>query len=86
MVSKYRPRCPIITVTRSPSVCRQSHLYRGCYPLLYESNEHAGDWQEEVDARINLGMIEGKRMGYALRACLCKRQRCHSTDQPTVTV
>ena len=64
MVSKYRPRCPIITVTRSPSVGRQVHLYRGCYPIVYDNTKIFEDWQEEVDARIKLGIDEGKRMGY----------------------
>ena len=40
LLSKYRPQCPIIAVTRSPKVARQSHLYRGILPLVY-----TGKWQ-----------------------------------------
>lgn len=34
-VAKYRPRVPIITITRDPQTARQVHLYRGCYPFVY---------------------------------------------------
>lgn len=36
IVAKYRPRCPIIAVTRFHQVARQAHLYRGILPLYYE--------------------------------------------------
>lgn len=36
LVSKYRPRCPIIAVTRNSQTARQAHLYRGILPLVYE--------------------------------------------------
>lgn len=35
LISKYRPRCPIISVTRYGQVARQCHLYRGILPLVY---------------------------------------------------
>lgn len=36
LVSKYRPRCPIIAVTRFAQTARQAHLYRGLVPLIYK--------------------------------------------------
>lgn len=36
LISKYRPRCPIITVTRFEQTARQCHLFRGILPLVYE--------------------------------------------------
>lgn len=36
LISKYRPRCPIIAVTRQAQTARQTHLYRGILPLHYE--------------------------------------------------
>ena len=54
MVSKYRPVCPIIMVTRNPAASRvcsstlskflankkqYSHLYRGVYPFLFPRNK-----------------------------------------------
>merc|ERR1719206_1706557 len=41
MVSKYKPHCPILSVTRFDRPARQMQLYRGCIPLLYEK-ERAG--------------------------------------------
>lgn len=35
LISKYKPKCPIIAVTRSPQTARQCHLYRGILPLSY---------------------------------------------------
>lgn len=35
LISKYRPRCPIIAVTRYSQTARQAHLYRGLVPLVY---------------------------------------------------
>lgn len=35
LLSKYRPECPIIVITRNPQTARQVHLYRGCFPFHY---------------------------------------------------
>ncbi|XP_072939865.1 uncharacterized protein [Epargyreus clarus] len=35
-VSKYKPRCPVIGVTRYPPIGRQMHLWRGIMPVIYE--------------------------------------------------
>ena len=64
-MSKYRPRCPIISVTRSDAVARQCHLYRGCFPLIFNAPHVEDDWQNDVDGRINWGMEEAKRHGCA---------------------
>ncbi|KAK9766014.1 Pyruvate kinase [Basidiobolus ranarum] len=63
LVSKYRPSCPIITVTRNGSVARQAHLHSGCYPFLYQQPAVEGsdpkEWQEDVDARIEFAIEQG---------------------------
>lgn len=35
LISKYKPKCPIIAVTRYSQTARQCHLYRGILPLVY---------------------------------------------------
>lgn len=64
LVSKYRPSCPILVVTRNEKTARGVHLYRGCYPFHYpmprpETNEK---WQEDVDNRIKYGLAEALKL------------------------
>lgn len=59
MLSRYRPRAPIIAVTRCGMAARQSHLWRGVYPVLY--TKAANDvWAEDVDLRVNFAMEVGE--------------------------
>jgi len=55
LVSKYRPRCPIVTVTRIEQTARQIHLYRGCYPFIYDQPKNE-DWEVDVENRIKWGI------------------------------
>lgn len=63
LVSKYRPRCPIIAVTRNAQTARQAHLYRAILPLLYEK-ERDSDWLKDVDDRVNFGIELGRNKGF----------------------
>ena len=36
LISKYRPKCPIIAITQNLQIARQCHLYRGIMPFVYE--------------------------------------------------
>ncbi|KAL0951335.1 hypothetical protein HGRIS_008040 [Hohenbuehelia grisea] len=58
LVSKYRPKVPIITVTRNQQTSRQIHLHRGCYPFWYPEPRGIQDhqWQTDVDNRIRFGL------------------------------
>ena len=51
MVTKYKPHCPILFVTRFDRHAREMQLYRNCIPLLYEK-ERAGSWMKDVDDRV----------------------------------
>ena len=60
LVSKYKPHCPILTVTRFEQVARQLQLYRGCIPLFYEKERPEGAWMDDVDARVQYAIDFGK--------------------------
>lgn len=63
LISKYRPRCPIIAVTRFAQTARQAHLYRAVLPLQYE-DAPLTDWLKDVDARVQFGLNFGKMRGF----------------------
>ncbi|XP_038223114.1 pyruvate kinase-like isoform X2 [Zerene cesonia] len=63
LLSKYRPRCPIIAVTRHAQTARQAHLYRGVLPLVYEEGV-ASDWLKDVDNRVQYGLQFGRKRGF----------------------
>lgn len=65
LVSKYRPPCPILVVTRNKYTTRTCHLNRGTYPFHYPL-PHIQDmsrWQEDVDNRIKFGLSEALKLG-----------------------
>jgi pyruvate kinase len=69
LISKYRPVCPIIMITRNASASRYCHLYRGVYPFFFPEAKpdfEKVNWQEDVDRRIKWGL--GKAMGLGILA------------------
>ena len=64
VVSKYKPHCPILTVTRFPQVARQLQIFRGCIPLFYEPGRLDGAWMDDVDARVQYAIDFGKKSNF----------------------
>ena len=65
MLAQYRPRCPILVVTRDAQTARQAHLFRGCYPVWYSKPKEAGiAFQNDVDARFEFAVEYFKRQGH----------------------
>ncbi|XP_042229419.1 pyruvate kinase-like isoform X3 [Homarus americanus] len=67
LVSQYKPRCPIMAVTRFPQVARQCHLYRGIIPIHYTEDEDAErleDWMDDVNARVDYAVGYGKERDF----------------------
>ncbi|CAN6613162.1 pyruvate kinase 2 [Trichomonascus vanleenenianus] len=65
LCAKYRPQCPVLMVTRNANTARFSHLYRGVFPFVYSEPKptSSGEWQEDVEKRLQWGMDQAKAMG-----------------------
>jgi len=63
VLSAYRPRCPIIVVTRFAQVARQAHLHRGLYPIYYP-NPRDECWEKDLDNRIQAAIRHGKEKNF----------------------
>ncbi|WVQ95306.1 pyruvate kinase [Kwoniella sp. CBS 9459] len=65
LLSKYRPSCPIICVTRNQQTARQLHLSRGVYPVWYPEPRGipSEKWQIDVDNRIRYGLRNALNLG-----------------------
>jgi len=65
VLAQFRPRCPIIVVTRNESTSRLCHLYHGCYPLLYPEPKNANKiWEEDVHERFEWALSICKDRGF----------------------
>uniref|UniRef100_A0A2R8ZZ43 Pyruvate kinase n=1 Tax=Pan paniscus TaxID=9597 RepID=A0A2R8ZZ43_PANPA len=60
---KYRPRAPIIAVTRNPQTASQAHLYRSIFPVLCKDPVQEAR-AEDVDCWVNLALNVGKARGF----------------------
>ncbi|XP_033725049.1 pyruvate kinase PKM-like isoform X1 [Pecten maximus] len=63
LISKYRPRCPILAITRQAQTARQCHLYRGVFPIHY-AEPVLSEWTADVDRRIYKGIDVSMRRGF----------------------
>merc|ERR1719249_142320 len=60
VVSKYRPLCPILAVTRYPQTARQCQIFRGITPHYY-TEDRAADWSTDIDNRVQFAVDFGKK-------------------------
>lgn len=59
LISKYRPQCPIFSITREAVSARQSTAYRNIVPIHYKA-ERIEPWSDDIEARVNLCIDVGK--------------------------
>ena len=55
LISKYRPRCPILVICRDPNVGASCNLHRGCIPYHYPKAKPE-DGSEDITARFIFAM------------------------------
>ncbi|MFE6799963.1 pyruvate kinase [Paenibacillus chitinolyticus] len=60
MVSKYRPKAPIVAVTRNPQVMRRLNLVWGVQPVLLHGDAQTTDelFEQAVDGSIREGYVD----------------------------
>ncbi|XP_061190876.1 pyruvate kinase PKM-like isoform X1 [Saccostrea echinata] len=63
LISAYRPRCPILAITRIEQTARQCHLFRGIFPIHYV-DPVMSEWTVDVDRRIYKGIQIGTDRGF----------------------
>nr|XP_034321073.1 pyruvate kinase PKM isoform X6 [Crassostrea gigas] len=63
LISAYRPRCPILAITRIEQTARQCHLFRGIFPIHYVDSVMS-EWTVDVDRRIYKGIQSGMDRGF----------------------
>ncbi|EUB60816.1 Pyruvate kinase isozymes R/L [Echinococcus granulosus] len=64
LISRHRPRCPIIAVTRHAVVARQLHLYRACHPIFYGDAPTTLSFRwSKVVAKLAIGEVDIPRDG-----------------------
>ena len=59
MISKFRPTCPIVACTMSPSVYRQLNLSWGVQPIMMEENKTTDElFEKAVDTAQSCGYVK----------------------------
>ncbi|XP_023022977.2 pyruvate kinase [Leptinotarsa decemlineata] len=63
ILARFRPRCPVIAVTRYGRIGRMLGIYKAMEPIIY-LRPFNQNWTKDVDDRIQLGVTYGKYVGY----------------------
>ncbi|CAG5102630.1 Oidioi.mRNA.OKI2018_I69.chr1.g391.t1.cds [Oikopleura dioica] len=62
-ISKYRPACPILAVSRFEQTARQCYLHRGVHPLLYTEPVQS-KWEDDIEARVQFAFKSALDRGF----------------------
>lgn len=63
LLSKWKPICPILAVTRSLSVARQLQLHHGVVPFYYPTEKGEESFAHDVNQRFYWVMEKAKQLG-----------------------
>ncbi|XP_048745613.2 pyruvate kinase-like [Ostrea edulis] len=63
LISKYRPNCVILAITRSKHTANNLQLHRGVFPVFYK-DDRDDVWVDDVDARLHCGMTIARQLEY----------------------
>ncbi|KAG5882613.1 hypothetical protein JTB14_004587 [Gonioctena quinquepunctata] len=63
ILARFRPRCPVIAITRYSRIARMLGMFKAVEALIY-TRPFNRDWVKDVDARLQLGVTYGKYIGY----------------------
>lgn len=61
-LSSFRPRCPILAVTRDEQVARQLRIYRGIIPVFYSGDSKTSPWEKDVENRLQFAIKFGEQL------------------------
>lgn len=61
-ISNFRPKCPIVAVSRDKRVIGQLNLSRGVFPLHYNKPMDE-NWENDIKERLDFAIIEAKKLG-----------------------
>ncbi|XP_033100589.1 pyruvate kinase PKM-like [Anneissia japonica] len=64
LISRYRPVAPVLTVCRDQKVLRQTHLWRGCFPVFYSKPEGDKNWQDDLEDHFTYAIQVAKKRGF----------------------
>lgn len=62
-ISKFRPSCPTIVVTKSDHTARVCCLYKTLYGLYY-NEDMLKEWTKDLEVRILHGLVYGQCLGF----------------------